>query len=45
MEERVLEKNVGNWGQREDVENDEDIAECARSAVMVDGELSNRVDI
>ena len=36
---------MGNWGQREDVENDEDIAECARSVVMADGELSKRVGI
>ena len=31
-----MEKDVGNWDQRKDVENDEKyMTECARSAVMI----------
>ena len=38
-------KVVGHWDQRKDVENDEKMTECARSAVMLDGEVSNYLDI
>ena len=36
---------MGNWDQRKDVENDENMTECARRAVMLDGEISEYVDI
>ena len=45
MGEWVVEKYVGNWDQKKDVENDENMTECARSAVMLDGEMSKYVDI
>ena len=35
-----MEQVVGNWDQRKDVENDENMTECARSAVMLDREIS-----
>ena len=35
---------MGNWDQRKDVENDENMTECARSAVMLDGEISKFVE-
>ena len=38
-------KICGKFNQRKDVENDENMAECARSAVMLDGETSKYVDI
>ena len=36
-----MEKAVGNWDQRKDVENDENMTECARSGTVLDGEISN----
>ena len=40
-----MEEFVGNWDQRKDVENDEKFAECARSAVMLDGEILKYADV
>ena len=37
--------SVGNWDQTKDVEKEENITGCLRSAVMLDGETSNYVDI
>ena len=47
IEKGVVEKVVGNWEQTKYVENDEEMTECTinRSAVMLDGELSNYVVI
>ena len=39
-----MEKLGGNLGQEKYVENDEQIKECARSDVMLDGEMSKFVD-
>ena len=40
-----MEKYVGNCDQRKDVENDENknMTGCARSAVMLDGEISKYI--
>ena len=38
-----MEKDVGNWDQRKDVDNDENITECARIAVMLLGDISKYV--
>ena len=39
-------EDVGSWNQRNDVKSDEnDMTECARGAVMLDGEISRYVDI
>ena len=38
-------KDVGNWDQRKDVDNDENMTKCARSAVMLDGKIFRYVDI
>ena len=43
MEEWVAEKYVGSWDRRKDVEKA--LTECARSAVMLDGEISKYVHI
>ena len=37
-------ENMGNWHQRKNVENYENLAECALSAVMLDREISKYVD-
>ena len=40
MEKWVVGKVVGNWDWWKDVENDGNLTECARSTVMLDGEIS-----
>ena len=40
-----METYVGNWDRRKDVENDDKMTEGAKSAVMLDGEVSKDVDI
>ena len=39
-----MEKDVGNWDQRKDVKM-KNMTERAKSAVMLDGEISKYVDI
>ena len=36
---------VGNWDQREECRMMKSMTECARSAVMLNGEISNHADI
>ena len=45
MAKRVVEEAVGSWNKRKDVENGEKMTECAKSAMMVDGEISKYYDI
>ena len=45
MAKRVVEEAKGSWNKRKDVENGEKMTECAKSAMMLDGEISKYFDI
>ena len=45
MAKRAVEEAVGSWNKRKDVENGEKMTECAKSAMMLDGEISKYFDI
>ena len=40
MAKRVVEEAVGSWNKKKYVENGEKMAECAKKAMILDGEIS-----
>ena len=45
MAKRIVEEAVGSWSKRKDVDNGKKMSEHAKSAIILNGEISKYFDI